>query len=182
MAHASHLFFVTFGCGTFAEWRFCHFLSKITLISAWQKRRFCHSATVPSLVCLERDLVCSMESLVSNAATTSLMYSLPLSEWNPLTRNGKAARSSSRSGRRNSSLIPSTHPTTSHWVTSSTRLIWYTHFSLSISPLCTESTRRYPGIPKGVGFLRMPMFTFVARVFSTCSIPDTYLRECFRSR
>src|SRR3989338_2766821 len=47
MAHASHLFFVTFGCGTFAEWRFCHFLSKITLISAWQKRRFCHSATVP---------------------------------------------------------------------------------------------------------------------------------------
>src|SRR3989338_7225439 len=50
MAHASHLFFVTFGCGTFAEWRFCHFLSKITLISAWQKRRFCHSATVPKAV------------------------------------------------------------------------------------------------------------------------------------
>src|SRR3989338_10991642 len=83
--------------------------------------------------------------------------------------NGNCASASPSAGARNCSAMPSTDVTISYWVTSSTKLTWYTPFSLSRSPWCTESTRRYPGFPKGSGFLRTPMATLVAWVFSHVS-------------
>ncbi len=78
-----------------------------------------------SLVRRARDLVNSSTwSFCRRAATCLLMYSEPLSEWNPQMVKGKAWMSASSTGNRKRSEMRSTEPTNWNWVTSSTRLMW----------------------------------------------------------
>src|SRR3989344_7045420 len=141
---------------------------------------FLPSTSALSLVRLERDFVCSISTFWSSRATRSLMYSLPLSEWNPRMRNGNRSSATSIAGSRKNSAIPSTHKRISHCVTSSTRLMWYTPFCLSRSPWWPESTRRNPGFPSVFGFLRLPIDTCTARVFSMNSTASLYRRDPLR--
>ena len=66
----------------------------------------------------------------------------------------------------NRSEMPGRAPTCSYWVTSSTALTTYTPLRPSLSPRCTVSTRRKPGLPFGSGALRTATATGLGRVFS----------------
>ena len=77
-----------------------------------------------SLECRGRDLVCSISSLFNSFSTVRLRNSLPLSEWKPRIRKGNCSIMAFSNGSSQASLIAGVAPTTCHWVTSSTALMW----------------------------------------------------------
>lgn len=86
-----------------------------------------------------RDLlfVCLIRSLFSICATKWLINSLPLSEWKLKITKGYWDKRSSIAGPNVLSAIVGTQTIISHWVISSTLLIWYTSLWCTVNPYWT---------------------------------------------